>query len=106
MSAESLDVLREIFLAAPFVRWIGLELESVTEGECRTRLALRPEHLQQTGVVHAGVIATLADHTAGGAAASVLTQGSSPLTVEFKVNLLRAAAGDHLACCARVLKAR
>lgn len=55
--------------------------------------------------MHAGVIATLADHTAGGAAASVLDAGTYPLTAEFKINLLRAASSDRLTCRARVLKA-
>lgn len=99
------DVRREIFGAAPFISSVGIRLESVGPGECHTSLRLRPEHLQQTGVVHAGVLATMADHTAGGAAASVLEAGSYPLSVEFKINLLRAATGDRLACHARVLKA-
>ena len=105
MTDTSLDVLREIFKAAPFIASLGIELESVSQGRCHTSLALRPDHLQQNGVVHAGVIATMADHTAGGAAGSVLERGSYPLTVEFKINLLRAASGDYLTCRAGVLKA-
>jgi uncharacterized protein (TIGR00369 family) len=105
MTDSSPDVLGEIFRAAPFIMSLGIELESVSHGQCHTTLRLRPEHLQQTGVVHAGVIATMADHTAGGAAGSVLERGSYPLTVEFNVNLLRAASGDRLTCHSRVLKA-
>ncbi len=105
MTEPPLDGLKQIFQAAPFIARLGIELESVSRGECRTSLRLRADHLQQTGVVHAGVVATIADHTAGGAAGSVLGRSSYPLTVEFKINLLRAASGDHLACHARVLKA-
>ena len=104
MAERSLDVLKQIFRAAPFIASLGIELESASPGHCSTSLRLRPEHLQQTGVVHAGVIATIADHTAGGAAGSVLDHLSHPLTVEFKVNLLRAASGDQLTCRAKVLK--
>lgn len=93
-----------IFRSAPFIANLGIELDSVARGECHTRLQLRPEHLQQNGVVHAGVIATIADHTAGGAAGSVLTGDSYPLTAGFNINLLRAAAGARLTCHARVLK--
>ena len=102
--SQSLEVLRDIFRAAPFIASLGIELESVTVGECRTTLRLRPEHFQQTGVVHAGVLATIADHSAGGAAASVMEPGSYPLTVEFKINLLRGARGERIWCVARVLK--
>jgi uncharacterized protein (TIGR00369 family) len=105
MNNTSSDISRAIFQAAPFIASLGIELESVSPGDCRTSLAVRPEHRQQTGVVHAGVLATLADHTAGGAAASVLEAGSYPLTAAFTINLLRGATGDHLACHARVVKA-
>jgi uncharacterized protein (TIGR00369 family) len=104
MSEPSVDVFREIFKAAPFIAHLGIELESVARGECHTSLRLRPEHLQQNGVVHAGVVSTIADHTAGGAAASVLERGSYPLTVDFNISLLRAATGERLTCRARVLK--
>jgi uncharacterized protein (TIGR00369 family) len=103
MVDSQLDV-QKIFRAAPFIALLGIELESVARGECHTRLRLRPEHLQQNGVVHAGVIATIADHSAGGAAGSVLDADSYPLTAEFNINLLRAASGEYLTCHARVLK--
>ena len=76
MTDAPLDVLREIFKAAPFIASLGIELDAVSHGQCQTSLRLRPDHLQQTGVVHAGVVATIADHTAGGAAGSVLQRGS------------------------------
>ena len=105
MNDTPLDVFREIFEAAPFLASLGVELDAVEKGRCRTSLRVRPDHLQQTGVVHAGVIATLADHTAGGAAGSVLAAGCYPLTVEFKINLLRATRGPRLVCEGRVLRA-
>ena len=105
MSEASFDQVRRIFSAAPFISALGVTLEAVSHGQCRTTLGIRPDHLQQDGVVHAGVMATLADHTAGGAAASVLDTGTYPLTAEFKINLLRAASSDRLTCRARVLKA-
>ncbi len=100
-----IELLRQNFCQAPFIASLGLELASIGAGECTTRLDVRPDHLQQNGVVHAGVLATLADHTAGAAAFTTLAPGSYPLTVEFKLNLLRPATGPTLRCIARVLKA-
>ncbi len=54
--------------------------------------------------VHAGVQATIADHTAGGAATTLIDKGQFVLTVEFKINLLRVTRGDSLLCRAQVLK--
>ncbi len=98
------EEIRRIFAAAPFIRDLGLQLVAHGDGRCETRLALAERHLQQDGVVHAGVQATVADHTAGSAAATLIGGGQMVLTVEFKINLLRGARGDSLLCKAAVLK--
>lgn len=95
---------REIFRAAPFVADLGMDLESVSTGECITVLAITERHLQQNGFVHAGVQATMADHTAGGAASTQIPEGCHVVTAEIKVSFLRAAKGEQLRCRARVLK--
>ena len=63
MGETDIATLREMFRQAPFIAELGLELESIGPGECVTTLDLQPRHLQQNGFVHAGVQATLADHT-------------------------------------------
>ena len=103
MSMPDLVTLKQMFRRAPFVAEIGMELESIGDGECVTVLRVEPRHLQQNGVVHAGVQATMADHTAG-AAADTVAAGAAVMTAEFKLSLLRAARGDLLRCRARVLK--
>lgn len=92
------------FRDAPFVAHLGLVLDGLGPGWCEARLDLQPWHLQQTGVAHAGVIATLADHCAGAAATTQLAAGEFVVTAEFKVNLLRPARGERLHCRAEVLK--
>ena len=104
MSMPDLATLKQMFRRVPFVADLGMELESLGEGECVTVLRVEPRHLQQNGVVHAGVQATLADHTAGAAASTLAPPGAAVMTAEFKISLLRAARGDLLRCRARVLK--
>ena len=96
--------LEQGFRDAPFVADVGIALEDLGPGWCEATLALQPRHMQHHGVVHAGVIATMADHCAGAAATTMLGEGEAVMTVEFKVNLLRAARGDSLRCRAQVLK--
>lgn len=55
-------------------------------------------------LVHAGVLATIADHTAGGAASTLIFAGKFVLTAEFKINLLRPAKGERIVCDSFVLK--
>jgi len=99
-----MDEIHRLFDTAPFIRDLGLELVTIAPGRCETKLPLAKRHLQQDGVVHAGVLATMADHTAGTAGASMIGADAYVLTAEFKINLLRAAMGDCLHCIGTVLK--
>jgi len=96
--------IERLFEAAPFIRDLGLRLKTAAPGRCETILLLTERHLQQDGVVHAGVLATMADHTSGSAGASVIGPDEYVLTAEFKINLLRAARGERLHCIGTVLK--
>jgi len=95
--------VREIFYRANFIRALDIRLDKVSEGICETSLVVQERLLQQHGFIHGGVIATMADHTAGGAARSVSGE-KDVLTVEFKINYLRPAIGDRLRCTASVLR--
>ena len=102
---DSLEHARAIFAQAPFVADLGIEPTAVAKGRIETRLALQPRHLQHTGQVHAGVVTTLADHTAGAAAQSTLPAGAFAITAELKISLLRATRGTALTCTGHVVKA-
>src|SRR5512145_599698 len=101
---DSFEHVREIFRRAPFVGDLGIALSDLGPGWCESVLVVAPKHLQQDGYVHAGVQATVADHTAGGAAGTLARPGDLVLSVEFKINLLRPAVGDRLRCRATVLR--
>jgi len=93
-----------IFNRANFLRDLGVRLVDMGPGWALTELDVQERHLQQNGFVHAGVQATMADHTAGCAAASLIGADEYVLTVEFKVNFLRAANGNLLRCRSTVLR--
>ena len=97
--------VQEIFESAAFVEDVGIRLGEIGAGWCETTLDISPRHLQQDGFIHAGVQATMADHTAGGAGGSVIGEDEIVLSVEFKINFLRPAKGAALRCKANILKA-
>jgi uncharacterized protein (TIGR00369 family) len=98
------QMTEQVFHAVPFVQSLGIELLDVGPGWCQTRMAITERHRQQNGYVHAGAQATLADHTAGAAAGTLVAAGETVLSVEFKINLLRPAECEELFCEGKVIK--
>lgn len=86
-----------------FPAYCGIEVVRVDRGLFETRLTIEDRHRQQDGFVHAGVIATMADHTAGYAAYTILSENERVLTVEYKINFLKPANGSVLVCRSQVL---
>ncbi len=100
-----LDTVREFFRLSPFMVDLGVEPTAVGAGCITTQLPLATRHLQHTGQAHAGVMATLADHSMGAAAQTLAPAGHWVLTAELKTSALRPGRGERLVCEAHVLKA-
>ncbi|WP_457353628.1 PaaI family thioesterase [Roseateles sp. P5_D6] len=89
-----LQMGREILAKQAFSRLLGTELAALSPGKVELQLVLKPEHLQQHGFAHGGVVSYLADNAltyAGGTAMQV-----EVVTSEFKVNYVRPAVGERL----------
>jgi uncharacterized protein (TIGR00369 family) len=86
------------------MKTIGAELHGVGPGFCEIHLPFREDLCQHDGFLHAGVTTTIADNAAGFAAHTLMPENASVLTVEFKANFLRPAAGERLVARARVQK--
>ena len=96
--------VKDIFERASFVTDMGIRYVDCGPGWCESSMTLGPNHLQQDEFIHAGVLSTIADHTAGAAAATMMPLDRIVLTVEYKINLLRPAMGESLRCRADLLK--
>ena len=84
---------------------IGARLGRVEPGAVDLLLPYRADLTQHNGYLHAGILTTAADSACGYAAYTLMPAGSDVLSVEFKVNLLRPAAGERFVAEARVIKA-
>jgi uncharacterized protein (TIGR00369 family) len=84
---------------------IGARLRLVEPGAVAIMLPYREDLTQQNGHIHAGIITAIADSACGYAAYTLMPAGSEVLSVEFKVNLLRPAAGEEFVAEATVLRA-
>jgi uncharacterized protein (TIGR00369 family) len=90
--------------ARGFIQYCGFEPEVVRKGYFQSRVDIQDHHRQQDGFIHAGVMATMADHTAGYAAFTTVPDEFQILTIEFKVNFLRPAYGHRLVCRSSVIR--
>ena len=96
--------IKESFAKQAVMNLIGAELAKVEAGEIDIKLPFRADLTQQNGFLHAGIVTTIVDSACGYAAYSLMPAGSGVLSVEFKVNLLSPAVGDHFAAEGRIIK--
>lgn len=96
--------VRTSFSRQGFMRMIDAKIVALAPGHCTVEVAARPELCQQRGFLHGGVTAAIADTAAGFAAYSLMPANSSPLTVEFKINLMAPAVGSVFRAEARVVR--
>lgn len=99
------DAVRESFARQNLMRLLGAELLRIAPGEVDISLGWRDDLGQQTGVLHAGVIASIADSACGYAALTMMAAGSEVVSVEFKLNLLAPARGAEFVARGRVIRA-
>jgi len=83
---------------------LGFRLEGLEKGRAVFSMQVKPRHKQLHGVVHGGVLATLADTAAAIAAYTTVPKGTHIATVELKINYLEPVPGGRIRADARVLR--
>lgn len=99
------EAIRQLLDRTPLTKRMRLELDSVEPGFVSARLPLNADVTQQHGYAHAGTLATLADTVCGLAAYSLMAEGSSVMSVNINLSLMRPGDGDYLLGRGRVVKA-
>ena len=103
-AAEVRDRVQASFDRQGLMTHLGARIAHIGPGEVHIVLPSRPEVTQQHGYFHAGATSSIADSAGGYAAFTLFPEGTSVLTVEFKINLLAPAEGDQLEAVGTVIK--
>jgi len=98
------EATRAALLGQPLAEHLGIHLSDIGAGWFETVLPIQRIHLQHDGIVHGGVLATLADLGLALAAHTLIDVDQRVVTVEFKINYLRAVIGDSVRCRADVIR--
>ena len=83
---------------------IHAEIPVIEDGRAEIEIPHWDGILQQHGYVHGGVVGMIADSAAGYAAMTVVPEGTSVLTVEYKINMVAPANGDKIVAKGSVLR--
>jgi uncharacterized protein (TIGR00369 family) len=83
-----IEGLRDRLQGSEFYRWAGVELVDASPGRVEIAFEAGPQHLNLQGLVHGGILATLADTAMGLAVRTVLQPGRRHVTVQLGVEFL------------------
>ncbi|MCX5602275.1 PaaI family thioesterase [Streptomyces phaeochromogenes] len=103
-SPEVQERIRTSFGLQGLMGHLGARITHIAPGRVHIALPNRPEVTQQHGYFHAGATSAIADSAGGYAAFTLFPENTSVLTVEYKINLLAPAVGDHIEAVGKVLK--
>jgi uncharacterized protein (TIGR00369 family) len=96
--------LRAQLEGSRFHGWAGMWVLDAAPGTVEIALDAEPHHLNLQGVLHGGMIATLADTAAGLAVRTELTPGRTHVTISLAVQYLRPGAPGRIVGRGRVLR--
>jgi uncharacterized protein (TIGR00369 family) len=103
------DAMREAAIArldsVPFARLLGIELVNLGEASAILGLDVRADLLQNHGVVHGGVIASLVDTAAAFGVSTLLAAGETTTTIDLTIHYLRPVTQGRLTATAEVRRA-
>jgi len=100
---EQTEAIRQL---VPFAAALGVEIITSSPDEVRARVAWQPERCTTAGVLHGGVIMSLADTTGATCAFQNLPDGADgTTTIESKTNFLRAVRNGYAEAVSRPLHA-
>jgi len=100
---EQTEAIRHL---VPFAAALGIEVVTSSPDEVRARVEWRAERCTTAGVLHGGVIMSLADTTGATCAFQNLPEGAAgTTTIESKTNFLRAVRDGYAEAVSRPLHA-
>ena len=96
--------VRESFAQQAFMITLGATISAIQPGAVRIDIPYSERFTQQHKYMHASAIAAIADSACGYAAYTLTPPHTEVLSIEYKVNLLAPAKGDHFHAIAQVKK--
>lgn len=97
-------IVRESFARQGLMGLYGAWLLDVAPGRVTIEVPFATRLSQQAGLFHGGVIGAIADSAGGYASLSLMPAGAEVVTIEYKINFMRAAKGPLLRATGEVVR--
>jgi uncharacterized protein (TIGR00369 family) len=91
--------------AVPFLKHLGIEVESVGLGTATLLLPVREELRRNDGIIHGGAVASVIDSAFAFAITPLLAENERTVTVDLTIHYLRPLSGGAAKASARVVRA-
>ena len=88
-----------------FSRLLGIRILRAENGEAELRMAMQEQMLNLHGRMHGGALYSLIDTALGQASHSLFGGEAGSMTLECKINYIRAVSDGEVICHAKVLNA-
>ena len=99
---RKLEAARE---GVPFLKHLGIEVESAGPGTATLLLPVRKELMRNDGIIHGGAIASVIDSAFAFAIIPMLADNERTVTVDLTIHYLRPLSGGAAKATARVVRA-
>ena len=76
-------IVHKMYDNDPFSKWLGIEVDAVSEGSCQLSMTIRQDMLNGFGIAHGGITYSLADSALAFAAN---THGRQSVSVDTSIN--------------------
>ena len=91
--------------AVPFLKLLGIEVESVGPGTATLVLPVREELTRNDAIIHGGAVASVIDSAFAFAIIPLLAENERTVTVDLTIHYLRPLSGGASRTIARVVRA-
>jgi len=96
------EAMRE---AVPFLKLLGIQVESVAPGAATLLLPIREDLKRNDGIIHGGAVASVIDSAFAFAIIPLLNENERTVTVDLTLHYLRPLSGGVAKASARVVRA-
>ncbi|URT71332.1 PaaI family thioesterase [Cytobacillus firmus] len=93
-----------MLIKQPFDEFLKFHYERISDSKMKVTLPIQPLFINSAGLVHGGIISTLADVAMGNIFEPDENQKQSVVTADLKVSFLKGATGEYLVADAHLVK--